>query len=248
MSARLMAAVPSYDATMILEGVATLLGLQKMLLDRGDAFEFRFYNGASISELRNIIAAEFLDSEADLLLMIDADQAAFPANIVRMIDHGKPVVGCICPKRHYNWAKVTPATGTAMEKLVLQAQEFVGYLETDDQGRSAVIDGFARATYVGSGTMLVRREAFEQLMTRFPELEGRGFRTEDRPTLRQNWGFFNPIDQESGPPFSEDISFCHRWRQVGGEIWADVVGNSVHVGRWPFHGSYFDYLQAMQPD
>jgi hypothetical protein len=247
MSLKLLAGVPSHSGSIILEGAETLLAAQAFVQGCGGSFWFTYYGGATISLVRNAIAAEFLRSEADLLLMLDADQAIHPSAIQRMIDLNKPVVGCLYPKRAYNWSNVKPRVRLAStDQISTEALEFVGYLEADDQGQVTVVNGFARAEHVGTGTMLLRREAFQQLMARFPELEGRGFGDDAYPGLAPNWGFFNPLEREDGLPLSEDISFCRRWRLTGGEIWADVVSTTTHVGPHAFTGNYMDHWAAMQ--
>ncbi len=238
----LFVAVPTHSGTIIVEGAQTLLAAQDLVLRRGGSFQFRYFGGATISLIRNAIVATFLASDADLLLMLDADQALASAAIARMIDINQPVVGCLYPRREYNWHQVRLDHGA----LPYQAMGFVGHLDADGEGRVSVVDGFARAVHVGTGSMLLRREAFGRLMSRFPELEGRGFGADAYPGLTHNWGFFNPIAQEDGIPMSEDISFCRRWREAGGEIWADIASNSVHVGRHPFEGNYLAFLQAVQ--
>jgi hypothetical protein len=247
MSLKLLVGVPSHGGSIILEGAETLLAAQALVENRGGSFWFTYYGGATISLVRNAIAAEFLRSEADLLLMLDADQAIHSSAIQRMIDLNKPVVGCLYPKRAYNWANVKPrAMAAPTDHIPTEAMEFVGYLEADDDGQVTVDNGFARAEHIGTGTMLLRREAFEQLMTHFPELQGRGFGDDAYPGLSPNWGFFNPLEREDGLPLSEDISFCRRWKGTGGEIWADVVSTTTHVGPHAFTGNYMDYWRIRQ--
>ncbi len=244
----LFVAVPSHSGTIIMEGAQTLLAAQKIVLSRGGSFELRYSSGATISLIRNAIVGRFLESEADTLLMLDSDQGLESAAIERMIDINKSVVGCLYPRREYNWSKLQPAErGVDPALLVYRAMDFVGCLEADEAGRVSVINGFAKALHVGTGAMLVRREAFQQLASHFPELQGRGFGADAYPGLQENWGFFNPVDQEDGIPLSEDISFCRRWRETGGEIWADLASNSVHVGRHPFEGNYLAFVKALQP-
>ena len=52
------------------------------------------------------------------------------------------------------------------------------------------------------------------------------------------------MDNADGVPLSEDISFCRRWRQAGGEIWADITSPVVHVGRNVQQGNYLDFYKA----
>jgi hypothetical protein len=247
MSLKLMAAVPSHGGTIVMEGALTLLGAQEIVHRRGGTFWFSHFGGATVSLVRNAITAAFLRSEADVLFMLDADQAIEPDLLERMLDLGKPVVGCLYPKRRYDWSKVR-SLGSDGDRSVVPAQalEFVGHLEEDEEGKVSVVDGFARAEHVGTGALIVRRDAFERMMARYPELEGRGFGSDTFPGLDPNWGFFNPIDTDQGLPLSEDISFCRRWRQAGGEIWADVASIVTHVGLHAFAGSYLGSWQSLQ--
>ncbi len=242
------AAVPTHSGTIVIEGVQTLLAAHAIVAQGGGSFCLAYQSGATISEVRNILVARFLESGADLLLMLDSDQAIGAAALERMIGLNQPVVGCIYPKRRYNWSNVRLETATDLNQILYQASQYVGWLEEDQNGRVSVVNGFARADYVGAGILLVRREAFEQLMVHFPELEGLGFGRDLHPDLGSNWGFFNPLNRGDGLPLSEDISFCRRWRQTGGEIWAEVATDSEHVGRHTFQGNYLDFLKATTSD
>jgi hypothetical protein len=248
MSFSLLAAVPSHSGSIVVEGAATLVDVQAMVLKRGGSFRFHHESGATISLVRNAIVAEFLASGADLLLMLDADQAVHPGTIARMIDLQKPFVGCIYPQRRYDWSRANLATAKSTEQLVAQSLRYVGWLVADAHGQSTVIDGCAPAEHVGTGILLLRREVFLRLMGDFPELQGRGFGEDAYPQYNGGgrWGFFNPLENEEGVPLSEDISFCRRWRQIGGEIWADVMDTTVHVGRHPFAGSLSDQANAFR--
>lgn len=241
----LFVAVPTHSRMLVEETAFTLLAAQEIALKRGWTFSVRCFYGAVISDIRNAIASMFLESGADLLLMIDADQSIARDDLARMVDFEKPVVGCIYPKRKFNWSGMNPEGFTTIEQVLYGAMEFAGSLEFDEQGQAQAMNGFAKAAYVGTGIMLVRREAFEKLMARFPELQGLGFDESEYPgSSKTNWGFFNHLKLQDQPAFSEDVSFCLRWREAGGEIWADVASNTTHVGRYAFQGNYLDFLKA----
>lgn len=242
----LFAAIPSHSGNTALESVQTIVQVQNLMLSRGGSFQFHYIIGTTISIVRNAIVDAFLQSDADTLLMLDSDQAIGAAGLGQMIDINKPVVGCMYPKRRYNWSKVRLDTATSVDQILYQASEYFGRLQLDENGEAKFVNGFALAEYVGTGVLLVRREAFEQLMKHFPELEGRGFGREayleDHGGKR--WGFFNEMQNEDGFPLTEDISFCRRWRQTGGEIWVNGVSDVLHIGRASHSGNFLDFYRA----
>ena len=241
----LFAAVPTHSGDMAVETAQTIVNIQAMIRDRGGKFEFHYQFGSPVSLVRNALTAAFLMSDAEALLMIDADQGVFPETVARMIDLNQPVVGCMIPKRRYDFSKIRlPATD--VDHIIHQASEYAGDIIVDDLGQAEVVNGFARAAYVGAGVLLIRRQAFEHLMARYPELEGRCLHGQAYPHLSGAgaWGFFNPLENASGAPIAEDVSFCLRWRQAGGEIWADLISPVTHVGRHDFAGIYLDYVEA----
>ena len=241
----LFAAVPTHSGEMAVEATQTILGIQALIRDRGGKFEFHYQFGSPVSLVRNALSAAFLMSDAEALLMLDADQAVYPETIARMIDLDQPVVGCMIPKRRYNFGNIRlPATD--VDQIIHQASEYAGEIITDDKGQAELVNGFARAAFVGGGILLVRRQAFEHLMAHYPDLKGRCLDGNAYPHLEAagSWGFFNPIENAAGAPIAEDISFCLRWRQAGGEIWADLVSPVTHIGRNDFAGVYLDYVQA----
>ena len=142
---RLFVAVPTHSGSLSAETVKTIVGLQQLILERGWSLSFHTESGATISVVRNVIAAKFLESEADALLMLDADQAADPTTIVRMIDLGQPFVGCVYPKRRFHWSNVNLDKAKSLDDIFYQASEFVGQLVADADGSASINEGFARA-------------------------------------------------------------------------------------------------------
>ena len=50
------------------------------------------------------------------------------------------------------------------------------------------------------------------------------------------------IEPETGHYLSEDYAFCRRWRDLGGEVWADVEARLTHVGHAAYAGSLMQRL------
>jgi hypothetical protein len=222
-----------------------MVTIQAIALGWGWTVTFNTASSAVISEVRNAIVGHFLKSGADRLLMLDADQSLAPESIERMLGLDKPVVGCIYPKRRLQWSEVNLKTATNIDDILYQASDYVGRLEFSPQGTTEVVNGFGKALHVGTGILLIRREAFEAMMEAFPDLRNRGFHDDMFPGLDGlNWGFFNHIEVDGECSLSEDVSFCRRWRSLGGEIWADVTSNSTHTGAYHYRGNYLDHLKA----
>ncbi len=242
---RLFVAIPSHSGTVVAETAFTMAAAQEIASRRGWSVEFHCFYGAVIADIRNAIAASFMRSSADLLLMLDSDQSIARNELERMLDFDHPVVGCIYPRRKFHWSNVNMQTAANIDQAVYQALEFVGELEFDVNGQAQVVNGFAKALFVGTGILILKREVFERLIVQYPELKNRGFDRAAYPHLAEhNWGFFNHIHPESISPLSEDVSFCHRWREAGEEIWADVTSTTIHMGQYAFRGNYLDFLRA----
>jgi hypothetical protein len=81
-----------------------------------------------------------------------------------------------------------------------------------------------KTDWVGFGGVLIHRDVFADIVRTQPQ--GIVKRPEMRARLKYEYGFFNPIDAD----FGDDISFCHRAREAGHEIWVDLALNSAHIG------------------
>ena len=102
-------------------------------------------------------------------------------------------------------------------------------------------DGFARARYVGTGFLLVRRSVFERMAARYPEIRySRSHASADADIAPDGLhAYFDcVIDRDSGHYLSEDFTFCKRWLDMGGELWVDLRSRLSHIGRHVFAGDY----------
>jgi hypothetical protein len=249
---RVYFAVPTHSGSISVQTAATLMKFYRVAADKLEV-QVAFHSGALIGDLRNLIVAEFLLSGFDILFMLDSDQGLDAELIMRMIDTGYPVTGVIYPRRSFAWplVKNNETTENGTQRVVTQAMRFVGEPIADDKGEFQIVNGFARASVVGAGILLIRRTAIDQLMLKYPELAGTGFHVVQNgdPRAAHNWGFFNQIRvPDGGYNLSEDSSFCQRWRiGCGGDIWAEVVTDTEHVGPNIYKGNFADYLTAHRP-
>jgi hypothetical protein len=188
---------------------------------------------------RNYFAARFMaDESLTHMLFLDADMAVQPSLVQRYLELKKPFVGAVYPTRFLNASRmfsVSALTKDASEAIRL-AQDFVCAKSIIGEPEN----GFCRASRVGTGAMMLSRDVFTTLREAHPKLwlptggavyAALGF---DGPVLQ----CFTPLQSPSGEFLSEDVSFCERWLQAGGEIWSCVDENIVHVGQRRHFGTY----------
>ncbi len=99
--------------------------------------------------------------------------------------------------------------------------------------------GFIECEGTGGGLLLIQRDAVTKMIEVYPDQVGQYMVIGDfaatgaKRTLR----FFDNIYGEKGK-VSEDISFCRRWREAGGRVWASVGYEMQHVGPFVFSGCF----------
>jgi hypothetical protein len=194
------------------------------------------------------------------LLFVDADMGFSPSLIERMIAADKAVVGAIYPHRRFDLDKFYSLGHEIEDPAIarLVAIDYVGAdslclvdgTSRDGERRPAsnlVTDGpCVRVRDVGAGVMLVRREVFEGIKERYPDLW-----CESIASTYGKFGLkggvlqcFEPMPDENGHYCGEDVAFCRRWVEgCGGEVWAVVTETIVHVGSEPFAGHFLTKLQ-----
>jgi len=194
---------------------------------------------ALITRARANLMTSFLDDPtATHLLFIDADIGFTPDQVFRLIESGADVVAGVYPIKRVNWAKAKVAIEARRSNVAAAALDYV--LEINDPDHVAVVNGFTRVSYAGTGFLMIRRHVFEK-MCAHPAYAPLKFSREhsfDKLAGSTNrFALFEcMIDPETGTYLSEDFAFCRRWTDIGGEIWADLESRLDHVGPSVFRG------------
>ena len=106
------------------------------------------------------------------------------------------------------------------------------------------VKGFKLCDYVGTGFMCIKREVFETIIKKYPEIEylsdiSASIDNNLRIKGNKEYAFFDCGVQGQGvlsdPDntkryLSEDFYFCQLWKQCGGQIWADITSELKHIG------------------
>jgi hypothetical protein len=80
---------------------------------------------------------------------------------------------------------------------------------------------------------------FDRMAASYPELKFQGIHSLVNVDLtsEHRYAYFDcTIDRKTGVYLSEDYTFCKRWTEIGGEIWADLESKLTHVGPIAFQG------------
>jgi hypothetical protein len=192
-----------------------------------------------VAESRNFLLTHWYDkTDATHLLFLDADMGFDPQLVVDMVEFNKPVVGAIYPKRQLDLERVTSAAAAGMpaKRAIAKGQDFI--IRGKPRGAR---NGFVMVDGVGAGVLLLQRACVDTFIQKMPELvDGNAGKTSPLAKglgrLIRTFEFLT-ID---GARLSEDYSFCHRWRQCGGEIWANTAYEMTHIGLFRFKGRYAD--------
>ena len=164
-------------------------------------------NESNVNRARNTCASKFLSGDATHLMFVDADIKFNPTDVVKLLTHDKDIVGGIYPQK------------TLPPKMVVN---------TIDNGKRE--GNLIEVGTIGTGFMLIKRTVFEKLIE-----EGATPYNDQMELINNNqYDFFQCTIDSRGRYLTEDWSFCRRWRQVGGEVWADLDVALEHVGYFRF--------------
>lgn len=249
-----MLATPTYDGTLTIPYVQSQRALERRLAAADVQLDIRYIAAATIAVARNAFASMLLnDSSFSSLLFVDADMGFRPELVLRMLALEQDFVGCIYPTRMLDVAAIQAAARRfpdSNDVARLVAAEYIGertlVLESD---KLNVRSGFVRTTGIGAGILLLRRAVIETLADRCPDVVvqstfnpylGLGIRGR---VIQCFEGYRLP----DGSYLSEDLSFCRRWTDCGGEIWACVDEPVQHVGTAINHGNFLEKLKHNYP-
>lgn len=243
-------AVPCYGGRVELRFMSSVVALQAACRQRGVGLHVELMGGdALITRARSRLAAGFLaHPQATHILFCDADIGFSPQNAFRLLDSGHPVVAAVCPLKHIDWEKARAAATAGVADLQAAAIGYVvRFLPTPDNSVEVDDGGFAKVAYGGTGFLMIARAAMQSLAEAHPELEADlgdvDIRDGGGGPSRAVMLFDTLVEPQTGQYLSEDYAFCRRWRELGGEIWADFEARLTHVGYAAYTGRAIDAMR-----
>lgn len=225
--------IPAMGQQMYAQTALSLYTTAQFLAAKNIHNRMTWYAAADIEDIRNLFITTWYDGHPEFshLLFVDADMGFEPELIRDMIRFDKPLMGVLYAKRKM------PAS-------------IVG---TVPEGHSAadVVHGFIKATGLGCGVMMISREVIKTMLEKMPHLSDEipSSLAEATPDLKLTRIIrcFDKI-RDGNMRLSEDMAFCHRWQQCGGEVWANVNHKISHVGPFDYAIRYGGILAARAKD
>lgn len=221
--------VPAYGQTVAAQTMEAIYTTCQFLTAQGIKNQLTWMSAADIVEVRNLMLTTWYDhySSYSHLLFIDSDMGFKPELIRDMLEFNKPLIGTLYARR-----QATPSTVGVP----------IGSTSKD------IVQGHMLCTGVGMGVTLIHRNVVTEMLKRLPDVNDTvpGVIGKSVPhKLTRFLRAFDPI-KEPNLRLSEDFSFCHRWRQCGGEVWANVNHRISHVGPFDFAIRYAGVIESMQ--
>ena len=241
-------AAPCYGGQMHMIFANSVMRLKDACRERGIGLTIEFLGGESlITRARSRLAAQFLaHPEATHLLFVDSDIGFSPENAFRLLDSGREVVAGVYPLKKIDWEKARAAAKMDVADLQQASLGYVVRFLPNARNSVEVNDGFAQVAYAGTGFLMIARGAMQRIVDAHPELRANMGDMADRLAPEAVMIFETMIEPETGRYLSEDYAFCRRWRDLGGEIWADFEARLTHVGHAAYTGSLLGALTPAQ--
>ena len=152
------------------------------------------------------------------------------------------MIAAVCPLKYIDWNRVRVAVKADAPDLMAASLGYVvRFIPTADHSVE-IENGFARVAYGGTGFLMIRREAMQQIVGAHPELKAKMGDMGDRLADEAVMVFETMIEPETGQYLSEDYAFCRRWHDLGGEIWADMQARLTHTGSATYAGSLMEAM------
>jgi hypothetical protein len=224
--------VPAMGQMMCARTAETLFSVAQLLTKRGIPNRLSWYSAADIEDVRNLFVSVWYDGHPQFshMLFVDADMGFDPELIEDMLHFDKPLMGVLYARRS-------------------QDVSIVGTLP-EGHGMKDVVKGFMKSNGLGTGVMMISREVIDTLLKAYPEMSDVVPSVLSNTTPFELKRIIRAFDKVREPNvrLSEDMSFCYRYVNAGGEIWANVNYKISHVGPFDYAMRYQGIMERREAE
>jgi len=249
----LFVATPMYGGQCAGMFAKSCADLSAICTQYGIPLQFYFlFNESLITRARNYCCDEFYRASAQHMMFIDSDIGFNPQDVIALmaLQANEPekyeIIGGPYPKKCISWEKIKLAVdkGIADEDPNV-LEKFVGdYVFNPKGGQQSIrIDEPVEVLEIGTGFMMITKDAFTKFNEKYPEYLYRPdhVRTEHFDGSRKIMMYFQAeVDPRSERYLSEDYWFCQKAQDAGIRTWFCPWMKLQHVGSYIFGGSLAD--------
>ena len=249
----LFVATPMYGGACAGMFAKSCADLSAICTQYGIPLQFYFlFNESLITRARNYCCDEFYRASAQHMMFIDSDIGFNPQDVIALmaLQANEPekyeIIGGPYPKKCISWEKIKLAVdkGIADEDPNV-LEKFVGdYVFNPKGGQQSIrIDEPVEVLEIGTGFMMITKDAFTKFNEKYPEYLYRPdhVRTEHFDGSRKIMMYFQAeVDPKSERYLSEDYWFCQKAQEAGLRTWFCPWMKLQHVGSYIFGGSLAD--------
>jgi hypothetical protein len=229
MAARIFIATPTTGGIVKCDFYASVARMVAKLTRDGIGVYISVFDSSDVAYQRDYLADEFLRSDATHILFVDSDMMFGDDLCSKLLALEKDMVGAAYTTRSVNFDEFRSEirSGKDFDQSWRRAHKFIFGKLLRQEGNLFEVD------IMGLGFALISRSVFDRLaregdLGRYPAAVNLSVKRTG--TLL---GFFDRMQGSDGR-LSEDYSFCHRWRKIGGQVWLDPTANIRHVGSMRF--------------
>jgi hypothetical protein len=250
----LFVATPMYGGQCAGMFARSIADLSSLCTKYGIPLQLYFlFNESLITRARNYCCDEFMRSNAEHMMFIDADIGFNPQDIIALMalqaqDEDKyDIIGGPYPKKCISWEKIKRAVdkGVADEDPGV-LEKFVGdYVFNPKGGQSSIpISEPVEVLEIGTGFMMVTKKAMQKFYDTYKDqylYKPDHVRTEHFDGSREILMFFQAeVDPKTKRYLSEDYWFCQKAQEANLKTWFCPWMKLQHVGTYIFGGSLAD--------
>ena len=170
---------------------------------------------------RNRLVRDFLQTDADVLFVIDDDVSWNATDALRLIESQEPVIA-------------------GVYRLKNDVESYPVVICTDGAHRPVVRDGIIAAKAVPAGMLRIHRRVIERLVSAYPE---KSYYDLVDGVREEGYCDLFPQGVYGDRWVGEDYAFCRLWTDIGGHI--GVLPDMTlghHAGERNWFGNYHEFL------
>lgn len=253
---KLYVLTPCYGGLCHVNYINKIMETKDVLQSIGIQFVLQFIRNESlITRGRNNLTAKAMsDPEMTHILFIDSDITWEPIHIIKLIIADKELCGGIYPIKKYHWDRLTPENikkfsekknlpyNQGLTETQILYHNLLHYNFNHLPNANGIQNNLMEIYTLATGFMMIQRVCIEKMIKAFPQYKY----TDDCGFLQgdENKFAYALFDCAivNDHYFSEDWLFCHRWREIGGQIFVDITIDLWHTGQEDYTGRLISTL------